>query len=135
MSSPNTDVDQVDWRQLRRWGLDELRLPTGTRVHFSQLGMWDQYSRYIIGVVMLMLVQSVLIAGLLVQRTKRQRVERELRGRERELRGSQAKLRVSFDRIRQLRGGCSANRRRNAPALRVNCTTTSINSSRFCPSS
>ena len=29
VSSPNTDVDQVDWRQLRRWGLDELRLPTG----------------------------------------------------------------------------------------------------------
>ena len=95
MSSPNTDVDQVDWRQLRRWGLDELRLPTGTRVQFRPPSMWDQYSRYIIGAVMLMLAQSALIAGLLVQRAKRQRVERELRG-------SQAKLSVSFDRIREL---------------------------------
>ncbi len=95
VSSPNTDVDQVDWRQLRRWGLDELRLPTGTRVQFRPPSMWDQYSRYIIGAVMLMLAQSVLIAGLLVQHTKRQRVERELRG-------SQAKLRVSYDRIRDL---------------------------------
>ena len=95
VSSPNTDVDQVDWRQLRRWGLDELRLPTGTRVQFRPPSMWDQYSRYIIGAVMLMLAQSALIAGLLVQRTKRQRVERELRG-------SQAKLRVSYDRIRDL---------------------------------
>ena len=102
VSSPNTDVDQVDWRQLRRWGLDESRLPTGTRVLFRPPSMWDQYSRYIIGAVMLMLAQSALIAGLLVQRTKRQRVERELRGSERELRGSQAKLRVSYDRIRDL---------------------------------
>ena len=102
VSSPSTDVDQVDWRQLRRWGLDESRLPTGTRVQFRPPSMWDQYSRYIIGAVMLMLAQSALIAGLLVQRTKRQRVERELRGSERELRGSQAKLRVSYDRIRDL---------------------------------
>ena len=102
VSSPNTDVDQVDWRQLRRWGLDESRLPTGTRVQFRPPSMWDQYSRYIIGAVMLMLAQSALIAGLLVQRTKRQRVERELRGSELELRGSQAKLRVSYDRIRDL---------------------------------
>jgi two-component system sensor histidine kinase UhpB len=64
--------------------------------------MWDQYSRYIIGVVLLLLAQSALIAGLLVQRTKRQRVERELRGSERELRSSQAKLRGSYDRIRDL---------------------------------
>jgi signal transduction histidine kinase len=95
VSSPNTDVDQVDWRQLRRWGLDELRLPIGTRVQFRPPSMWDQYSRYIIGAVMLMLAQSALIAGLLVQRTKRQRVERELRG-------SQTKLRASYDRIRDL---------------------------------
>ena len=102
VSSPNTDVDQVDWRQLRRWGLDESRLPAGTRVLFREPSMWDQYQRYIIGAVMLMLAQTALIAGLLVQRTKRQRVELELRGSERELRGSQAKLRVSYDRIRDL---------------------------------
>jgi two-component system sensor histidine kinase UhpB len=64
--------------------------------------MWDQYSRYIIGAVVLMLAQSALIAGLLVQRAKRQRVESELRGSERELRGSQASLRVSYERIRDL---------------------------------
>jgi signal transduction histidine kinase len=102
VSSPNTDVNQVDWRQLRRWGLDESRLPTGTRVQFRPSTMWDQYSRYIIVAVMLMLAQSALIAGLLVQRTKRQRVEHELRGSERDLRASQAKLRVSYDRIRDL---------------------------------
>ena len=95
VSSPDTDVDAVDWRQLRRWGLDESRLPAGTRVMFREPSIWDQYQRYIVGAVVLMLAQTALIAGLLVQRTKRQRVERELRG-------SQAKLRVSYDRIRHL---------------------------------
>jgi signal transduction histidine kinase len=102
VSSPNTDVDQVDWRQLRRWGLDESHLPTGTHVLFRPPSMWVQYKGYIIGAVVLMLAQTALIAGLLVQRTKRRRVELELRGSERELRGSQAKLRVSYDRIRHL---------------------------------
>ncbi len=102
LSSPDTDVDAVDWRQLRRWGLDESRLPAGTRVLFREPSIWDKYRRYIIAAVMLLLAQSMLIAGLLVQRTKRQRVERELRASGRELRDSQTKLRVSYDRIRDL---------------------------------
>src|SRR5580765_410776 len=101
VSSPDTDVDSVDWRQVRRWGLDESRVPAGTRVLFRRPSIWDQYKGYIIAAVMLMLAQTALIAGLLVQRAKRQQVERELRGSEHELRGSQARLRVSYDRIRQ----------------------------------
>jgi signal transduction histidine kinase len=102
VSSPDTDVDSVDWRELRRWGLDESRVPPGTRVLFRPPSMWDQYKGYIVGAVMLMLAQTALIAGLLVQRARRQQVERELRGSERDLRGSQARLRVSYDRIRHL---------------------------------
>jgi signal transduction histidine kinase len=102
VSSPDTDVNSVDWRELRRWGLDESRVPPGTRVLFRPPSMWDQYKGYIIGAVMLMLAQTALIAGLLVQRARRQQVERELRGSERELRASQARLRVSYDRIRHL---------------------------------
>src|SRR4029077_12189889 len=81
--------------QLRRWGLDESRLPAGTRVMFREPSIWDQFERYIVGAVVVMLAQTTLIAGLLVQRLKRQRVERELRG-------SQDKLRVSYDQIRDL---------------------------------
>ena len=102
VSSPNTDVDQVDWRQLRRWRLDEARLPASTRVLFREPSTWDLYQRYIIGAVMLMLAQTALIAGLLLQRAKRRRVELELRSGERQLRGSQAMLRVSYERIRHL---------------------------------
>jgi signal transduction histidine kinase len=95
VASPKTDVDAVDWRQLRRWGLDESRLPAGTRVLFRAPGMWDQYWRYIIGAAVLILAQTALIGGLLLQRARRQRVERALRG-------SQVRLRLSYDRIRSL---------------------------------
>ena len=102
VSSPNMDVVQVDWRQLRRWGIREARVPAGVQVLFREPTIWDQYQRYIVGAVVLMVAQTALIAGLLVQRAKRRRVEFELRGSERELRGSQAKLHVSYDRIRHL---------------------------------
>ena len=95
VSSPKTDIDAVDWRQLRRWGLDESRLPAGTRVLFRAPGMWDQYWRYVIGAVVLILAQTVLIGGLLLQRARRQRVERALRA-------SQVRLRLSYDHIRNL---------------------------------
>ena len=95
VSSLDTDFDQVDWRQLRRWGIDESRIPDGVRVLFRQPSVWDQYQRYIVGAVILMIAQTSLILGLLVQRTKRRRVELKLRG-------SQNQLRVSYDRIRHL---------------------------------
>jgi signal transduction histidine kinase len=77
VSSPDTDVDAVDWRQLRRWRLDESRLPAGTRVMFREPSIWDQYQRYIVGAVVVMLAQTALIAGLLMQRRARQRAEIE----------------------------------------------------------
>jgi signal transduction histidine kinase len=95
VASLNTDVDQVDWRQLRRWGLAESRVPARARILFREPNVWDQYRRYVVGATMLMLAQTALIAGLFVQRTKRRRVELALRG-------SQARLRVSYDRIRDL---------------------------------
>ncbi len=95
VSSLDTDVDQVDWRQLRRWGINESRVPAGVRVLSRVPSVWNQYRSYIVGAVMLILAQTALIAGLLVQRTQRRRVERALRG-------SQARLRLSYNRIRQL---------------------------------
>jgi hypothetical protein len=36
-------VPIVDWRELRRWGMDEARLPPGTVVRFREAGFWAQY--------------------------------------------------------------------------------------------
>jgi signal transduction histidine kinase len=70
---------QVDWRQLQRWGLNEARLPPGTLVMFREPSLWERYRWYMVGASALMLLQSALIAGLLLQRRRRQHVEDALR--------------------------------------------------------
>ena len=65
----------VDWRQLRRWGLDEERLPAGTVVRFREASVWQTYKWYIIGSVSLILVEAILIFGLILERKKRRSSE------------------------------------------------------------
>ncbi|HSE92485.1 MAG TPA: ATP-binding protein [Methylomirabilota bacterium] len=74
-----------DWRQLRRWQIDEGRLPPASVVRFRQASVWDLYKDYIIAAVILIAAQSLLIAALLVQRARRQRAEDEARARREEL--------------------------------------------------
>ena len=38
---PDLQVSQVDWRQMRHWGIDESRLPPGTIVLFEDQGIWE----------------------------------------------------------------------------------------------
>jgi signal transduction histidine kinase len=68
-----------DWRELRRWGISEARLPAGSLVLFRQPSVWDQYKVYIVGVTTLVGLQSALIAGLVFQRTRRRRSDLALR--------------------------------------------------------
>lgn len=90
-------VTQVDWRQLRRWGISEARVPAGTLVLFREPTLWDRYKTYVVAAFGALLTQSALIAGLLVQKRRRRRAE----GQARE---SAAKLRSSYERIRDLGG-------------------------------
>jgi ABC-type uncharacterized transport system substrate-binding protein len=74
-----------DWHQLRRWGIDESRLPAGSVVKFRLASVWDSYKTHIITALVVIATQSVLIAMLLVQRTRRQRAEDQARARREEL--------------------------------------------------
>jgi signal transduction histidine kinase len=95
--TPDVYVTQVDWRQLRRWGISEARLPAGTLVKFREADGWNRYRGYILGAVIILLAQSALIAGLLVQRRMRRRAEIQVRENE-------AALRASNERIHDLGG-------------------------------
>jgi signal transduction histidine kinase len=86
-----------DWRQLRRWNIDELWLPEGSDVRFREPTLWAQYSGYIVATAFLLVAQLVLIAVLLGQRARLRKADNTIRGRE-------ALLRKSYDRIRQLAG-------------------------------
>lgn len=68
-------VPMFDWRQLRRWGLDESRLPAGSELEFRTPSVWDQYKWYIVGGVTLFILQSMLLVGMLVNRAQRRRAE------------------------------------------------------------
>jgi signal transduction histidine kinase len=83
-SAPDVTVRQVDWRQLRRWNISESRLPPGTLVRFKEPDVWERFKRYIVGAVIVLVGQSLLIGGLLIQRTRRRQAEertRDLGGR------------------------------------------------------
>ena len=72
-------VASIDWRQLRRWNINESRLPPGSVVRFRSPSVWEQYRWYIIGALAIIAVQTGLIVGLLLHRARRRRAERELR--------------------------------------------------------
>ena len=97
IASLNLDVAQVDWRQLRRWGISEARVPAGTQVLFREPGMWERYKGYMVGAIAILLAQTALIVGLLVQAARRKRAEEQVRR-------DQAELRRSSERIRDLGG-------------------------------
>jgi PAS domain S-box-containing protein len=74
-----TQAFMVDWRQLQRWGLDEANLPPSTIVRFEEPSLWQRYRREIVAVIAVMILQSALIAALLVQRGRRRFAEASLR--------------------------------------------------------
>jgi signal transduction histidine kinase len=76
----------VDWRQLRRWGISEARLPPGSVVRYQEPDVWDLYKWHILGLISVCVLEALLLAGLLVQRESRQRAEEDLRASQRELR-------------------------------------------------
>ncbi len=92
LSSSDLTVPQVDWRQLRRWGISEALVPAGTLIRFREPSAWDRYRGYIAGASGLILAQAVLIAGLLVQRVKRRQAEAKLQASQAELHSSYARL-------------------------------------------
>ena len=68
-----------DWRQLRRWGVGEDRLPADSVVLFREPGVWDRFKWVIVGSALALAAQTLLITALLVGRAKRRRAEQSLR--------------------------------------------------------
>ena len=88
-------VPYLDWRQLQRWGISEARVPSGALIRFKEPSPWDRYKAYILAAAAVLLAQTGLIAGLLVQRRRRRQAEEQVRG-------GQVELRASYNRIRDL---------------------------------
>lgn len=68
-----------DGRQLQRWDVEPARLPAGSEVRFQEPSVWQRYRGVIAGTIALVVVQTVLIVGLVVQRARRRQIEAALR--------------------------------------------------------
>jgi PAS domain S-box-containing protein len=74
-----------DWRELKHWRIDEARLPPGSTIVFRPPSFWELYRWHVLGVLGVVSLQSALIAGLLLQRRRSNRAERQLQQSERRL--------------------------------------------------
>ncbi|MGE5790297.1 MAG: PAS domain S-box protein, partial [Syntrophaceae bacterium] len=77
-------VPMFDWRQLRRWDLDEDALPQGSIVINRELTLWD-YKYYILGFLAFCILEAVLIVIFVVQRRRKEVAENALRESEERL--------------------------------------------------
>jgi signal transduction histidine kinase len=70
---------QYDWRELRKWGISETRLPEGSVVKYRQPTFLREHRVVVFTGISVVLVESLLIAGLVLNRSRRRKAERALR--------------------------------------------------------
>ena len=70
---------RVDWRALQHWHIAESALPPGSLVENRQPTFWQRERKYVIMAIVLIAAQALLIAGLLLQRTRKRKAEAVLR--------------------------------------------------------
>jgi signal transduction histidine kinase len=75
----------VDARALERWHIEESQLPAGCDVRFRAPSLWRDYRWQVLGTSIALVLQSLLLAALVVQRRRRQRAESEVDQRRSEL--------------------------------------------------
>ncbi len=81
-----THIHLFDWHQLKRWNLDEEKLPPGSVLWGKEFTVWEQHRKLIITVAIFMIFETLLIALLLINRRKRIQTEQFLRESEKNLR-------------------------------------------------
>jgi len=70
-----------DWRELRRWNIDEARLPPGSTVQFREATVWERYHWQLTAIFIASLAQMAIITWLLLERRGRRTAQLEARER------------------------------------------------------
>jgi PAS domain S-box-containing protein len=70
-------VAMFDWRQLKRWGINESSLPPNSIIKFREVTFWQSYKWYIVALISAVIIEGLLILRLLFTQTKRRQAERE----------------------------------------------------------
>src|SRR5688572_13977979 len=69
---------QYDWRELKRWKINEHQLPPGSTVLFREPSLWQKYPGRIIAILAIFLAQAASIVALVFNMSTRKRIEAEL---------------------------------------------------------
>lgn len=75
-SSPNEYA--FDWRALQRWSIAEEKLPKGSIIEYKEISIWEIYKWYIVGGIILLLLETALVFTLLINRTRLKKAENKL---------------------------------------------------------
>jgi two-component system, LuxR family, sensor kinase FixL len=67
-----------DGRQLDRWRIRESVVPAGSVVRFREPSIWSEYKWRALATLAVVIAQSLLVAGLLIERRQRRRVRARL---------------------------------------------------------
>jgi signal transduction histidine kinase/ABC-type uncharacterized transport system substrate-binding protein len=70
---------EFDWRELRRWGVQQTDLPPDSTISFREPTLWEHYRWYILAVVGVSGLQGILIVGLLLNRLQLRSAHARLR--------------------------------------------------------
>ena len=68
-----------DWRELKRWKIDESALPRGSIIRFRETSLWEDYRWWVIGTFSFICLQTLLIALLKNNLDKRKRADANLK--------------------------------------------------------
>ncbi|MCP4579453.1 MAG: PAS domain S-box protein [Deltaproteobacteria bacterium] len=77
------NIPIFDWRQLRRWGISEERLPPGSIVRFREYSLFEQYGWKMLGGAFIIFAQSALIVFIVIILRRRRQAEGRARESER----------------------------------------------------
>ena len=75
MPAAAASVLQVDWRQVKRWGIDPEQIPPDAVVRFRVPTLWQAYRDAVLSAVTIILLLSGLVASLLLERRRRRMAE------------------------------------------------------------
>jgi signal transduction histidine kinase len=70
---------EFDWRELRRWGIQQTDLPPDSTISFREPTLWEQYRWYILAAAGFSALQGMLIVVLLLNRLRLRRAHDRLR--------------------------------------------------------
>lgn len=72
-------ADTFDWRQLRRWKIDQTILPPRSVLRFYQPSLWERRKGLLIGIATLVTAESLIIISMILNLRRRRRAEKEAR--------------------------------------------------------